>query len=383
MPQASYDLSELKDWRVYENNLQAFGRSYIRKYCASLFKKWVHLLPNPFIVNWLENVYLNNGQWLLQFDQITLKTEQESLGETLLRDCIQELEDRNYTDSFKLLQEIQSFFGELHSARGLIRLGKRPKKIKAIGDFETDEEICSVKTVLGMDFNYEAIGSILRSGLYLRGNEILKKYNQFHLRNRKGIDDHFKSDVAKYISNKLVDDVMSSDSNLGNRKTLSRTERFEDMEVQVISYRNGKNHVDITFRDVREEKDGYLEMNFEEDTSFPWVYGPHEDTDTWWVTTLGQDGKFREELGGKIKSKVGKLNENFISHNQSGSKRKRFIGWINIGTHVQHDDYKKESEKMQTFLKSAIGDQPFDIYVYYGYDWWEYNESRLFFFKAD
>lgn len=383
MPGQSFYLSQLKDWSVYEKNLQERHCYYVKKYFSELFKKWVQDLPNPFIVGWLEQVFLNNGQFLLQFDQITLRTEQEKLGEKLFRNIINELEQSNHTDLFNVYQAIESFWGETFAAKALKLQGRELSKIYSIGDFETAEEIISVKTAFGMDFNYEVLERCLRSLVHLNGNEILKKYNAVRFAEQKGMNYNFRADVLRYFENNLVGLLSEFHSGLRTHNDMiNRKERLEHLEVDSIGYKNDMNHIDLTMRDTRPGCVGYLRVFFEELNSFPWAYSVHEDTDTWWITILEHDTKFLEDMTNKIKPKVEALNSDLEKHGRSESFSKKFIGWINVETHVQHDDYKKEIEPFNRFLRKLIGEQPFDVYLYFGYQRWQYDPTRLFLFEA-
>ena len=339
MPDQLFTADELKDWSVYEKNLNApMGRYYIRKYFSSLFKKWVQALSNPFVINWLESLFLNDGHYLLQIDQITLKTLQDELGEPLFRAILSELEQQNHTDLTMLYQNLDAMWGETHAAKGLIRLGKNIAKISQGGDFATDTEVFSVKTAFGMDSNYELLERCLRSMLRLQEHKSLRVYNSVRFAEQKGMDYRFRATVIHFFVNRLSQVLANYDAKMHVREPVSGQEVCESTQVEIIAWKDKTDHIDLTFRDTRPGKDGYLRVFFEKYQGYPWVYSVHEDTDTWWITTLTQDNKFRDDLKQKIAFKVADLRKGFDTKTTTS----RYVGWINLETHVMHEDYKKD-----------------------------------------
>ena len=380
VPDQLFTLEELKDWSTYEKNLNApMGRSYIRKYLLPLFKKWLKILPNPFVVDWMEHLFLNHGQFLFQFDQITLKTLQDELTEPLFRTILAELVDQNHTDLGMLYQNIDSMWGETHAAKGLMRLGKTITKISQGGDFTTDKEVFSVKTALGMDNNYKLLERSLRSMLHLKEHGFLRNYNSVRFVEQRGMDYEFRTTIFQFFEKRLSQVLAEYDAKIQVREPVKGQEMFGNAKVEFLAWKDGTDHIDLTFRDERSGKDGHIRVFFEKDKSFPWAYRVHEDSDSWWITTLSHDNKFRDDLKHKIASKVDSMKREF---DVRADINRTYIGWINIETHVMHDDYKKEKEELLKFFKEAIGNQPFAVYLYFGSQWWHYDDSRLFLFEV-
>ncbi len=317
---------------------------------------------------WIQWLYKNN---LDELDQ-DLKKLEEKIGKDSLKLVFAELKNEdNRTEA--IIKKMQSLKGEFVAFNKLSSDGYTGlKKMRQVGDWENDNTIISVKSILDLDLNYKLIEDTIRGMIFVKENEILRKYNHIDLRDGKKIDDQFRTKIITYLQNSLCSTIYFINNELtqvGNNGYVEvKISKFfvhnkvpsGYMEVCISGYSNycnsSKKVIKIDFKENRvgkEEQKHQLTIQLESKDGKNNTFSVHFDTQ---VYEEGQQLDL-DYLSKRISEHLKHFD---ISVNKTNQKQ--FVGWINISIHSMHECYALQNKrKIENTIKGIKNDKQYKV----------------------
>lgn len=370
MPQKFIPKSDLNDWSYYSNNIHNFP--YVKKYLQDILKYWVENIDNPLSIPWVLALFAGEGE-LDNLDK-TLGELEKKLGGNNLKGIFKELQDEKTKHSsnvcikiHSLSEEIKVFLENLP-----IKNGKNIKKITSIGDWEYDNTIISVKSILPLEFNRQLIENTVRSMFFIKEYSILRNYYKVTIGKCGNIDDTFRRKITSFLESKLISllnswNYPSSERDYYKEKPVrSGYDKHTKGHLRINTYRydspNGKEigitmHWDETSKKTGKSKGHHIEMIFEEnikDANYLYVA---YDTDVFW---LGNEID-KKHLKCSIEKRVKNFDDNYLA---ARNKNKNFEGWITSSVSPINENYiVGQQEAVQQWIRGVIGSKNYKIHV--------------------
>lgn len=372
MPKRYIKHSEINNWNMYADGLNEFP--YVKKYTEEIFKKWIANLQNPLANRWIKKLFTKN---LDIFDTRLYEIENQ-IGEKNLLAFFEELYCEN-SESEKLYTKIDSIWGEILAFSEIAKVGyKSIEKIPRIGDIERDNSIFSVKTILDLDVNYQIIEETIRGISFIEENAIIRKYNYVKFSDGENIDYDFLSSISDFINHSLVDtlDYLTKQKD----QEYIKIEIFKSMfykihntqsllEAKIYSHFTNDISYIIELSEKRyqsKNKNHRIKFQFTDDLKQQKnFYYVSYDTNTYF------EGNEISKifLKNRITEKINEFDRSFVNV----LKEKKFIGWINISIHPQHENFViNNKQKFKSIINSIIGKNPYKVIVFlipqFGFD---------------
>ncbi len=167
---------------------------YFEKYLWNICKKLIVSCSNPMATTLVRDYFDNN----LEYYDACLKLLVSSIGEGNMESIISELMAESYPHTENFEKKLASIEGEIVCFTQLSSLYPNLRKINFVGDWENDQVLVSVKTVLAEDFNYHVIENCLISLFYIEELSLIRNY-EIRVTHGNNIDDKFLSEVLLYM----------------------------------------------------------------------------------------------------------------------------------------------------------------------------------------
>lgn len=365
LPKKLLKKSETKKLASYPCDFQ--NKIFIKKYLKDIFGKWIESesIKNPMTIFWVRQLYKRRLDKL----EKNLENLQRKLGENNLRGIFNELENES-GDEISVVRKIESLKGEITAFKELVNNGyDNLGKINQVGDWENDNSIISVKSILDLDFNYQLLGEIITGMFFAEENSILRKYNKINFKNGKNVDYKFQKNIVDFLADSFLSALNFTDKELGysDKVEIKTTKYFCERNIQtgyIEIFVNGyvenasKKIIEFNFREDRagEEKFKHrFTMKMETYKENSGIFSINYETDAYW------EGNALDwsVLEGRIKKHIDEFDKNLNKQ----KKQKNFIGWINISVHPKHEYYiKGNKEKVSEILKTVKCDRNYKIY---------------------
>jgi hypothetical protein len=362
MPRKLISLKDINNWQRYSASLN--DKAFVKKYLATILKKWVENLSNPLSINWVQWMYKDKMEKLDK----QLRALENKLGEENLTLIFRELK-KEHGNTEAVIRKIESLEGELIAYEKLTSYGhKKLRKISKDGDWESDTTTISVKSILDLDLNYQLIENTLRGMIYIKENGILRKYSKIRLHGEKKLDDKFRTKIIWFLEVSLLSTLQFIDGELENTDNLEiETTKFYVEKGQPIGYLKICSHgyanksrktVKILLQEDRAGKrklERQLKIKLETNhTPYSKIFSIRFETNTYWD---GHELNF-DYLQDSIQKHLYK----FDKDKQRLKNGKDFVGWINISIHSMHESYVLgNKQKIEAFLRKIKCDRQYKV----------------------
>lgn len=378
MPQKLISKNDLNNWSFYSDNIERL--KYVKKHLLVVFEYWIKNIHNPLSISWVQELFTNELTYLDK----NLEELEKNPGENDLKNLLKELQNLRTKHSDEVYQKILSLEGEIFVFRELSKKYRSIKKIQESGDWEYNNTICSVKSLLCLDFNYRVIENTIKSLFFIKKNDVLRDYNYIRLGRHKKIDYEFREKIICFLEED-INDLLTSLTFLRHNYVLEgiklRRDYRDAMQLKDLGYLlvdilecgNSKG-IQIIIKEDRPaeaELNHQIEIILENDPTRKDCVSIRYDTDGYCAGDK-IDPKFIEA---RVKEKVEEFDKS-----SSKVKNKNFEGWINISIHAMHEDYIKNNvEEMQQSVGRAIGSKDYKIHVVFQFG---LNPMIFSFFKG-
>jgi len=311
-----------------------------KMYYENLIKAWISAEINPLEIPIIKDIIDNK---LLESENRLIKIEQHLSKNNLLL-YMDELKGQNAPD--QVMQKLKSLDYETYVYNELVKKNNNIKKINQIGDWETDKEVISVKSILNLDFNYQIIENFLISLFYIKEYEIIRKYNSIRIAKIKNFDYKFRNTVLCFLRENLVKIIEKYDKTIFDIPFAQEIiENYnENLRIIINSYINDKPNKEISIFFNYNYKDySELEIIFNSDIFNNILYAISYDTNAFII----ESSNFNEGYVIKqIIDKVEKLNEDYKKLIVQVENKKHFEGWITLSRHTKDEEYFLKNEKL-------------------------------------
>lgn len=365
LPEKPIPLRAARDWANYEKNLGT--TPLVRRYLLEILKGWVESpkIPNPLALPWVRT--LVNGD--LGFLEKILSGFEGGLGEpnlsTLIPDLLLPNEPLQHTH-----RRLSALFGEVMTFRKLRELGaENVEKLTTWGDWRADGLTISVKTILGIDQNYQLIEDVAEGLAYLEEYPMVRATSHFRVFNGVGLDDRFMAKVLDFLHSDLEEILEHLVSGMGHpRWAYSNVEALRDPDMAgtnekgrflVKGFRHHK-EVFVELKDVgvgeppEQEHRVKFEIELRQDASHG--FATSNDFNAW----SGEPEIDREKLGRQIAENLSK-----IERKNKGKDISEFAAWINIEAHPSlQPGIAGHPERITALISELVGGVNFPVLVY-------------------
>lgn len=356
MPQKLIRKNDLNNWGRYSDNIS----NYVKKYLQDTLKYWIEHINNPLSIRWVLELFEGEIDYLDK----TLKELEEKINENDLKDLIKELPKKTKYPS-EITKKILSLNGELYALNELSQKYKNIKRIYSVGDWECDDTIFSIKSILDLDFNYQVMENHIRSLFFIEENNTLRNYDYILLQAQENIDDKFREKIISFLEVELINLLIKCDSFSGYKELVAND--VDATKSPVVLIRVSMDKKDTSEREViitiREDRSGKLksyhqvEIILKDGKTDKIGFSIEYDTDCYWEGCLMD----RNKVKSRIEEKVKEFDKGF---QKSKEKNKYFEGWINVSVHSMHEgDINKNKDEIWQFIKGVIGTKNYKIHV--------------------
>jgi hypothetical protein len=341
--------NNLNNWDCYSRNIGKFP--YIGKYLGPLLTKWVKNTRNPLAIPIVFS--LLRGE--LRRSEEAFKELENSIGESTLKEAINEIEQYNEKESYLISIKNASLWAELLVSNYLKTKYSLVRKINERGDWLCNDSIVySVKTKLDLDLDYSQIENSLIGLSLVDENNVVRKYNTISIMRPTHVDYSFKNKIFPFFETCLVDIIYRADISL-NKERYFLEEINNVLKVRITGgIFNGIRQIVIVIREERpnDEKKHSVEVYFKQskDDLLDGYFLFQKVTDGWWG-----EPEIRDELLNQLVDNHKKDLD--MGYKKLIDKSKEFIGWINISLHPKYQDYstKNESEVRNSLYRLLKG----------------------------
>jgi len=369
LPKTTLTQDQVKDWNRYKPML---ARSpTVQRYLEPRLRGWItsEKIDNPLQISWVR-ILLDHG--LIRLEQF-LREFEVAMGRENLRKLLKDTLPAA-APAYAVQRSIASLWGEILTFRELWKTGKTISKIKKRGDWLVDGTVVSVKSILGMDHNYENLESTIVGSSYIDDFKVIRQCESIRFSNAVGLDDCFFKKVVDFLNSSLKDllnvlfggfqepewmDILLEGSRVYTKA--GSTTGF--LAFRAIRYNGGRSNIRLNeHRSGEQEKDGHaLTIDIERRSDGELAFSVTSDMDTWW----GWPEVDQERLGKQIRERIKKLEHNWRQRDAP------FVGWVNIEAHPSlQQGIDLDRKRLGEFLKAAVGDVPFGVvfYVHGGFE---------------
>jgi hypothetical protein len=371
LPESPVCLSDARDWSLYEDGLAHIPLA--RKYLGETLRSWVEEsgIPNPLVLPWVRALY----DGTLLFLERHLEDLEATLGVPNLEDLLDDLL-RKTGPALDLRRDVAALYGEIVAFRGLRYMGaKSIQKVTTRGDWHADGVDISVKTILGIDHNYQQIEDSLEGNGYLEECPTLRRMRHIQLQKGRGLDNELMTKALRLLDHGLerllaflLDDFGYPDwyhFSLEGLRIPGAASMDESGKLSLKAMRYDERSILLVLEDIRagESSDSVghgLEMEFEVRDDDAHAFSTNNDLNAWW----GMPEIDQKRLGKQIASKV----EEIMRKRRQGSP---LAGWINIEMHPSlQKGIAAKPESLGRFVSEWVGkcDIPLLVHALGGFE---------------
>lgn len=376
----------INNWNPYSSNL--INYNLVNQYCQRGFKKWVQSLENPLAIDWIEQLFT------AQLTDIndTFKGLEKKLGSENFQHLLTETFKQG-GQAIEINKKIKSIQGEIYAYYFLDDYEvKNLSKINKYGDWESENSIISVKSILDLDIQYQLIEREIRGLHFIEENSAIRNFNHVRLNAQAGIDDLFLQHICQFINQSLNSTLKHCINNINycnnihieyfiplfnNQNTyygqvlinvinyLQHNERIvyiEISEYRFSEHPNSKHRIELIFRDYL----GRPKVNY---------YITNETYSYYKVNKLNW-----EFLNQRISDNLKK----FDSYANNPKIKKEFIGWINLSISPMHQFFiQSNRDLIGQKIKEIINNRSYRVFVCLIPQWgFDMKEPIIFDFKV-
>jgi hypothetical protein len=361
-PQKTINRIDINNFGLYSQNIE--GHPFIKKFMFDLIKKWIENLPDPMQVPWIFDLYRGKVRYLDDF----LQRMENQVGEDNLDLFLRELFVENFKTEEDLYRKTESIYAELLAFSLLEKEGHKDlRKIRKIGDIESDIGIISVKSILDLDLNYKLIENVIWSLIINSENFILRKIDFVRLYNKENIDYKFLKNIITFLEESLTNSLeFLTKENKSNiltiefqKSIINKANQTEGLFKVSINrwYQNSteKNYFYFDENRKGEKKKHKIEMMFERDLIQESDFFYVTNDTTMWGEGEGIDPKFLAE---RLEFYLHEIDRQI----DKVPKDKCFIGWINVSVSPMYQNSViRNIEKIQDVIKGVKGNRKYQV----------------------
>lgn len=292
----SIDKDDLNNIKYY--NLNYLDNSEIGNICKDLFKEWIGKYKLPLSITLLNHFLEQPEDFISILDNLN-----KQIGIENIKRVFDELKKEQSSNEIQLNKKIESLMFEIKLLQ-MINFS-RIIKINNKGDWEIDGKIISVKSKLPIDWNYSAIGTIIKA-IVMTNNMGISNFNEIIISSDKGIKDSEMNNIYSQIIGIFLEKKYENE----NKKI--KVEEWTPKSI-IITLNIDSNPLELKMK--KSEQEGQKGI----------------------ISFSSKDGAFRntEKMNPEvIKSAIDRLNKNYNSC--SMNERNGFIGIILVDTHNMH-----------------------------------------------
>ena len=368
LPAHPVPLRVARDWATYEKGLAA--TPILHRLLGGIMPRWVEGpgVANPLALPWVR--ILADGDLGSLEDR--LQELQAAMGEENLSRLFADLLPKKGSAS-DVRRGVSSLFGEIVAFQSLRKAGARTlEKITQGGDWLADGWTVSVKTVMGIDHNYDHIESTVEGLAYLTECPTIRRIRSFRVAKGNGLDYELMGKIMHLLDFRLESLLQFLVQGLAWPGWYYATAELNAVRVPEVAGateagrlkikggRYDERHVIITLEDMRSgEKAGSLprgiEFQIELRKDDGLEFSTSNDLNSWW----GMPALDRDRLGVQLREKLAQIADQDVK-NSTGA----FAGWINIEVHPRLSaGTRAQRDSIRDYLAGLVGETSYPVVV--------------------